>query len=258
MANKNLKLTLTTLFGGVIALSAVSTLALTSCNEGVKTDVITTVEQANAYLLQKKSLLNKTETAVVQQNTVLANDASFNNFLNTNLTAQNLANSIVQTYATKLTVVPESGITSVKLSVKVNGNNLLFVCEQEGMQEEVPMSQSTTYDLTLTPGSLNGDVLTQAKLKGKISVVSNGTASPDIIYGGDEGLLMTKAGTSVVTSSLYINPAPGTYNIVCFGDTTSSVPGANIVFYLSGKINTEVDPNASSLDTENVTFIPAN
>jgi hypothetical protein len=65
--NKNLKLTLTALFGGVAALTAgVSAMTLTSCKPADTTVVLKSTAEATKYLADHSKVLNTGTTDVTQ------------------------------------------------------------------------------------------------------------------------------------------------------------------------------------------------
>jgi hypothetical protein len=242
MTNKNLKLTLAALIGGVAILSAGTSLSLTSCSN--TETVLSTVAEAEQYLQSHVSKLNKTQEPVTQTTQVLANDTVFNNFLNSNLTTQNLVNALVQQNMDYLT--PQEDMTSSKIYVKVDGNNLSVNWKAEGVLDGQHVSTYQLYEFTLNPGKIVDDLLVPAKLSGTITVLSPESEEPIVkTYGGNEGLLLTEA---------YVSSYSGYYrNVIGFG-TQSATPGTYTSFKLTGNGTVQDGAYVSTLDTENVTF----
>jgi hypothetical protein len=241
MANKNLKLTLATLFGGVAALSAGSALVLTSCNNG-EDNGLTTLAQVEKYLLDNKTKLNNEEALVQQVNKSLASDSDFNTFLNTHLTPQNLLNALIQVTKEANLSQFESN-SSFKLVPKINGNNFSLTVEASGIHEGDFRKVYESCDFTLVPANVTGGALTPAKLSGTVSYKLDEDDLVEIVYGADNGLELT--------SAYRYGGEVGFYNRIVFGVETGN-PTTGIGFDLSGKIDVQGTVYTSTLDTENV------
>ncbi|MDR2568473.1 MAG: hypothetical protein LBC44_04145 [Mycoplasmataceae bacterium] len=241
MGSKITKSALSILTAGTVSLSFATMFTMTSCST-VDVEILESVDEANAYLQNHTACLNK-ESLTVTQRHDFASDTEFQKFLAKNLSAQNIANALVQESMGFLE--PNEDYT-VKIFVEVSGEELSCSTHNYYVDEDgVPGETENAYEFTFTKGSVVDDIITLPKLNGKYYQKDNGEDTGEVLYTNEE---LNGASMGYLDKANVPGIIPGFYNQLVFH---------SLYFCLSGMITVSdgVPPTyTSTLDTKNVKF----
>jgi hypothetical protein len=163
-------------------------------------------------------------------------NTNFKNLLNQNLDIQNLANALVQLYGANLPENPDTTIGVVKeLQIKVEGNHLVATYTSRKTTEPAE-TNTTTFDLVLTKGSLVDSLVTDCKLSGRVTKQVNNEPVATL-FESENGVALVSAGLvdATGTPDVFL-PTTGYYNVITFGESEES----NIKFALTGAVSSEI------------------